>query len=492
MKAVRLVILAHRYIGIPMSLLFAIWFISGITMMYTRGMPGTDDSQLQQPKVPVGQIRLAPQEAARLAGVGRSVDTVSVIGLLGRPAYRFGDPHRSGAIVFADDGENFNGTTASDGSRILAAGLGHAPDDVHYVATIEQPDQWTLTLQRQLPLLRFEIDDDKGTTAYVSERSGDVALVIDRRDKWLAWLGAIPHWFYFTPLRTHQPAWYWTIVFVSSVGCLVALLGLVLVFTQFRRSSPFRLADAIGYRGWMRWHYYSGAIFGIFIFTWIFSGLLSMEPFRWMEQSGLPVPADILSGGPVDLAEFDQIANATLPLPTAPFRLDLMQIHGRPHIAVYAEDPSKPALYDVASREFRDRDFGTDEIGMRLESALQVRIASVDLVRDYDAYYYDRDGTLPLPVVRVKLDDPDETWLYVDPSLCTVRLRNHRLSRLERWLFNGLHSLDFGFWFDSRPLWDIVVITLSLGGLASSLIGMMLGLKRLSGRRSNQTRWSTE
>ena len=485
MKAVRLVILAHRYIGLPMGLLFAIWFMSGITMMYTRGMPGTDDRSLQRPKVPVEQIRLGPQEASRLAGVGRSVDTVSIIGLLGRPAYRFGDPDWDGALVFADDGTKFSGTTAPDGTRILAEGLGHAADDVRYVATIAEPDQWTLTLRRQLPLLRFEIDDVAGTTAYVSGRSGDIALVIDRRDKWLAWLGAIPHWFYFTPLRTHQPAWYWTIVFVSSVGCVVALLGLVLVFTQFRRSSPLRLGDAVRYRGWMRWHYYSGAIFGIFIFTWIFSGLLSMQPFRWSERSGLPVPADILSGGPGDLAEFNQLANGTLPLPAGPYRLDLVQIHGRPHIAVYAEDPSKPDLYDVASGEFRDRDFGVDDIARRLANALPVRIASVDLVRDYDAYYYDRDGDLPLPVVRVKLDDPDETWLYVDPTLCTVQLRNHRLSRLERWLFNGLHSLDFGFWFDSRPLWDIVVITLSLGGLASSLIGMMLGLKRLSGRRSN-------
>ena len=62
----------------------------------------------------------------------------------------------------------------------------------------------------------------------------------------------------------------------------------------------------------------------------------------------------------------------------------------------------------------------------------------------------------------------------------------HRYSRLERWLFNGPHSLDFAFWYDRRPLWDIGVITLMLGGLASSGIGLWVGagrIRRAVGRR---------
>ena len=55
----------------------------------------------------------------------------------------------------------------------------------------------------------------------------------------------------------------------------------------------------------------------------------------------------------------------------------------------------------------------------------------------------------------------------------------HRLGRVERWLFNGLHSLDFGFWYDRRPLWDIGLIVLSLGGVASSGIGLWIGWGRV-------------
>ena len=55
-----------------------------------------------------------------------------------------------------------------------------------------------------------------------------------------------------------------------------------------------------------------------------------------------------------------------------------------------------------------------------------------------------------------------------------------RLDRVERWLYNGLHSLDFSFWYDKRPLWDIGMIVLLLGGLASSTIGLVIGFSRVA------------
>jgi hypothetical protein len=84
-----------------------------------------------------------------------------------------------------------------------------------------------------------------------------------------------------------------------------------------------------------------------------------------------------------------------------------------------------------------------------------------------------------LPVLRVQFDDPLATWVYVDPATSEVLATIHRWHRVERWLYNGLHSLDFGFWYDKRPLWDIGMIVLCLGALASSAIGLWLGAKRL-------------
>ena len=120
-------------------------------------------------------------------------------------------------------------------------------------------------------------------------------------------------------------------------------------------------------------------------------------------------------------------------------------------------------------------------------------ILDAALLDDYDSYYYSRGRQTPLPVLRVKFADPADTWVYVDPETSQILAQVHRLDRVERWLYNGLHSLDFRFWYDRRPLWDIGMLTLLLGGLLSTSIGLGLGVKRLwkavaHGRLSPATR----
>ena len=82
-------------------------------------------------------------------------------------------------------------------------------------------------------------------------------------------------------------------------------------------------------------------------------------------------------------------------------------------------------------------------------------------------------------MVRVKFGDPAATWVYIDPATGQVMSTVPRLSRVERWAYNGLHSLDFSFWYNRRPLWDVGMIVLLLGGLASSCFGLVMGVKRV-------------
>jgi hypothetical protein len=137
-------------------------------------------------------------------------------------------------------------------------------------------------------------------------------------------------------------------------------------------------------------------------------------------------------------------------------------------------------LVAADSLEVRREPFSTESLISRLRAALpDVPIVSSELLSDYDSYYYSRERQTPLPVLRVKFGDPGETWVYVDPEMSQVLAEIHRLNRLERWFYNGLHSLDFSFWYNRRPLWDIGMIALLVGGLASSGIGLFLGMKRV-------------
>jgi hypothetical protein len=514
MKFVRkLLIVSHRYLGIVLSLLVMMWFATGITMMYAGGMPRlTPELRLDRlPATDLTSVRLSAAEAAERADVSPdSAARAMLLSVMGRPAYRFSG--RGTTTVFADTGEVFEGLDVR-GARTAASRFMNLPDDrVHFVRTLREVDQWTLVQSRQLPLHKFQVDDADGTELYVQPETAEIAMMTTRRGRALAWVSTIPHWFYFSGLRANQPIWYRIVVWGSALVCVLAVLGLALAFTQFRRTRPFRLSAAIPYAGSMRWHYVTGAIFGVATLTFAFSGLLSMEPFAWTNATGLQVPRATFTGGPLDLSQFPRME----PAAWAPLlgdrvikEVELLRIHDAPYYAVRHAGPrrdmGKPERlhqpYYVTGRaesnrmlvradtlEVRQEPFSTPSLLARLEAAIpEARIVESATLAEYDSYYYSRGRQTPLPVVRVKFDDPGQTWVYIDPETSQVLSSVHRLSRVERWLYNGLHSLDFAFWYDSRPLWDIGMIALCLGGFTTSSLGLFLGVRRMRRAARNLT-----
>jgi uncharacterized iron-regulated membrane protein len=500
----RTVIFVHRYLGIPLSVLFILWFVTGIAMIYVGGMPTlSPQARLERlPPLDLAAVRQGPAEAAAQAASGFGRVTLTTV--LERPAYRFASPYGA-ATVFADTGEPLDEIDVDTARNVAAEFLSQPSSAIELERTLDSVDQWTLQMSRDLPLHKFTVDDGAGSEVYVSPHAGEVRLVTTTKTRTLAWIATIPHWFYITPLRTNQPAWYWTVVVTSMLGCVLAILGLVLGVTQFNKSKPFRWSQAVRYTGWMRWHYISGAFFGIFALTWVFSGLLSMEPFDWANAESLEISSDALTGGPVELEQFPAFAaepwTALLAGRTLK-ELEFRRIADAPfYLARYTGTAAEPdprrerlhqpypitgraepqhMLVDARTLSARTEPFATETLLARLAAgAPAANIVTHELLADYDSYYYSRNRQAALPVLRVKFDDPLETWVYVDPALGQVVAEIHRLRRLERWLYNGLHSLDFGFWYDRRPLWDIGMIVLSLGALVTSTIGFWLGLKRL-------------
>ncbi len=116
-------------------------------------------------------------------------------------------------------------------------------------------------------------------------------------------------------------------------------------------------------------------------------------------------------------------------------------------------------------------------------------------LHDYDGYYYDSRGSRSLPVLRVRYDDAYSTWIYLDPARGGIVQRSVSITRLRRWLYQGLHSLDFPFLYYRRPLWDIVVIVLSIGGTVLSVTTLLPAWRRLKRRGREMAaragRWRT-
>lgn len=480
-------ILVHRYLGIAVSLLFVVWFVSGIAMIYARGMPTlTRELRLEHlPPLDLTRIRLTPAEAEEIAELGREPTRLLLLTIQDRPAYRF-FVNQEPVTIFSDTGELHDQTGPAVALSIASRFAGLPEAKLQHVATLDEADQWTFGYRRQMPLYKVAVDDDARTHLYVSEPFSEVVLMTTRGSRALAWIAAIPHWLYFAPLRANDGLWRQVILWTSGLGTIGAFIGLVLAFTQFGPSKPFRwsrVGASIPYAGWMRWHYMAGVIFGVFAVTWAFSGMLSIEPWFWASTEGTGRGIrQALAGGPLEPSLYSAIDGAKWNEALrgrAAKEVEFVRLQGDPYYVVDGVD-SKPLLVAARSFEVRREPFSVESVVQRVkEGNPNVPVADLQLRSDYDSYYRSRDRRPPLPVLQVKFDDPDATWFYIDPATSQIITRYTRRERVQRWIYNGLHSLDFPFWYDS-PLWDVGVVVLCLGGATLSAIGVVIGFKRLT------------
>lgn len=147
-------------------------------------------------------------------------------------------------------------------------------------------------------------------------------------------------------------------------------------------------------------------------------------------------------------------------------------------VAAYADNST--AIIDLGKSDTAIASFDTSSFKAVLQQMNPGHsIVKTDLLHDYDSYYYNKHRSLPLPVYRYQFNDRAQTCYYVNPGTVAVVKKTVRLNRLNRWLYNGLHSLDFPLFFYKRPLWDITVIVLLLGCTLLSFTGFRLMLKRL-------------
>lgn len=487
----KLVILLHRYLGIALALLFVIWFASGFAIIYTGGMPElTENARLiSLPGLDLERVSVSPNQAQQLA---RASSIPKLTTIMNRPAYRFSES--GGSVVFADDGTVLSGAMISS-RQIIADFTGAKEEVIERIGRIEEVDQWTIPLRSELPLEKFRVNDGSGTEVYVSPRWGQVLLVTDSRDRFLAWIGAIPHWLYFVDLRRNTALWTEVVVWLSSLGTILVSLGIVLIFIQLRRTRPFSFSGAIPYKGIMRWHFLTGLFFGLITLTWVFSGLLSMDPYPWTRARGLAFDQSIMHGGEVNLERFDTISLQLTGQELSGIvnssqikEIEFKRIQGE--YFFYLTIPSSESswgftktLVNLNNLQAKNDLFSTSFILQQLAQNLKHEILASEVLQEYDNYYYSRPSSnspsAPLPVLRIDFDDADRSSIYVNLNTGELAGQTNRMRRIERWLYNGFHSLDFQFWYGSRPLWDIGIILLLSGGLLLALIGAYIGIKRL-------------
>ena len=476
------IIFVHRWVGVVLSVLFLVWFLSGIGLMYWDFPSVRLEDRLERaPALDASLIRVSPADAA--ARVSASEWAPALLTTFdGRPAYRFGAGRGRQAIVYADTGEPQHDVSKAMVDRIASA-WSRQSIALARVESVDDVDQWTVQLRLSdvKPLWKYSWPD--GQQIYVSQASGDVVQFTTTASRWGAYIGAIPHWLYFTPLRKHGPQWSKLVISVSATGTATAMLGLVIGLWMYSPRKRYRRNDrptAIPYRGWKRWHMVIGLVFGAGAITWAFSGMLSMDPFPAQRTSGTAARRAGESllhtlRGRVPLSAFATKPAADVLRELAPLsvkELELTSFVGDPvYLATISPDATRVVAVGAAPQSEFDR--------LRLMDVLKHASeptggADVSVLEHYDRYYLDRKGTRPLPVVLVRLNDVRHTRLYVDPK--TVRLVGSYSSDgwINRWLYHGLHSLDLPWLYAHRPLWDVVLLIFMAGGATLCLTAVVL------------------
>ncbi len=215
----------------------------------------------------------------------------------------------------------------------------------------------------------------------------------------------------------------------------------------------------------------AGLFFGIVTLTWVASGLLSMNPWGLLDSEAMMTQRQRLNG---DFAWADARRGiAALPaLPTGIVRLEVVPFAGAVHL-VAIERAGKAQRFDAAGRPA-----GLSEVGLRAALHDGPPIASLDLLRQEDAYYYGHKASVALPVWRIILADDQATRLYVDPGSGRLIRAFDRNGRAFRWLQDGLHRLDFPL-LRTRPWWDLIVLPLLAMVTLVCGTGTWMGLSKL-------------
>ncbi len=477
MKLQRYLIFLHRWLGIGGCLLFLSWFVSGIVMMYV-GMPELSESQrlAALPRLDAGRVKLSAAEAIERAHV-LGVSSIKLTSLFGRPVWRIQGIEGLWCTVFADSGEVARSFEYPEAQASLAPFLASGAHP-RLVATLEEPDQWTVSgdYDDVRPLYKIALDDASATELYIGAAVGDVVLKSTARERMLAWIGAIPHWIYFTAIRKHAGNWRLLVLWLAGAGCVIAVLGLVIGTWR-------SIGSARGwsqYRGTMRWHHGAGLIFGLLTLTWLFSGMLSLEPGHYSSGSEPTASQREAFSGAADYNLYREPPTQALAANPSAKELAPYQVAGRPYYLV-TETDREPKLVDLSGRPAQQfpRDF---LLAAARRAVPGGRIIDQAGLTNYDGYYYDREERKPLPVLRLKFDDPAHSWLYIDPLRASIVARYERSGRVDRWLYQGLHHLDFPFLWYARPAWDIIVIALLAGGILLSATGVLIGYRRLCDR----------
>lgn len=472
--------LLHRWLGIGVGFLFALWFASGAVLCFVPfpTLPSAARIARSEP-IELGRVSVTP--AAALAAVpGLQVRQMRLISVNGHPRYVLSVSGGAVASVSAESGELL-GPVSADMARAVATAFGAHP--VSRVAGPFDDDQWIVHDQYDdyRPFYKVTLADGRGTDLYISSRSGEVLQRTRHTERAWNFVGSVVHWVNIVTLRRHKDVWRWVMLTLGGACGLLACAGLTLGVMHLINARRARRRGLSPFRNWLRWHHTIGLFASVLLFSWIVSGCLMLDNGA-VFPSGEPTAAEVASARGMTLAQAaDRFSLASLRRLPPARQIEVTAVAGTPYLAVRNGTPGDSWLATPAPGGGLSLSHAVPDA--LLVAAAQLawpssRAPGIRAIPSDDAYQV-LSNPLPSTARRIVLDDRRRTWIQIDSATGEILSVMDSRGRARRWWVNGLHDLDLPLLDRRGPMRQILVVLASAVGFAFSLTGIVLVVKRL-------------
>lgn len=469
----------HRYVGIAIGFMFALWFATGSVLSFVPfPVLDSEDRIAGSEEIDPGKVRVAP--AAAMASVGAApVERLRLISVGGQPRYVAAIAGRGLISVSAQTGELLHALSSAQAGNV-AGYFTRRP-----VVTVDGPfdyDQWTVhdRYDAYRPYYRVSVEDSLHTSVYVSARTGEILQRTTRKQR--AWnrVGAVIHWLNPTILRKHDRLWGWTMWSVALAGTSLILMGLFLGTVRYVNLKRARRPGISPFNGWLRWHHTIGLFVGVIVLNWIASGWMSVERASFF-SSDQPTQQQLERLRGISLIE---AAHAFPTLDSAAVgrarEIEFTALADQPLLIVRDDARNTRVVSVDAAGTLGQSPVIADEL---LSTAVQSawspsHVSGIQEIAADDAY---RLRTVPWPQTarRITLDDAGKTWVQIDAASGQIISVMDTSRRVYRWIVAGPHNLDFPVFNKTELLRHILILCATSIGFTFSCTGVVLGVKRL-------------
>ncbi|WP_191850723.1 PepSY-associated TM helix domain-containing protein [Stenotrophomonas sp. SXG-1] len=480
--------LVHRWLGIGGCLLMLLWFVSGMVMLFI-GYPKLTPGERLAALPVLGDARGWQGLSALPAAVQAEPEAVALTTLRGEPAY------------VVRSGGNLGAWSARTGQVLLPVSAQHAEASAAQFAGGQafvgamrvDEDRWTHSraLDAHRPLYRVEVGGAQPGDLYVSSHTGEVVLDAPHVQQRWSYVGAWLHWLYFLRMQSVDPVWTWVVIVLSALCTVAAISGIVVGVWRWRFRGHYRSGAKTPYvESWMRWHHLIGLVAAAFVFTWIFSGLMSMNPWGVLSSTREAIDSGRYRGGTVAvdgaLGEPTALLTAVEAERFKPVEIQWRRIGGE-LFAVLLDGQGETRIVSGSNGHLQvARLLPAGWLQQKVRALSDAPMQGYWVQHAADAYFYPRApeamngaAVRRFPVAVVDFGDAEATRVYLDLATGDPLLTMGYRERLGRWLFYFLHSWDLPAMlrFDTARL--AVLLLLSVAGTALCATATVIGCRRL-------------